>query len=70
MIVAEDTLMKDIVELYPESYEILARFGVNCLACDGIINKTIKECAMFHRIEPEILIKELKQLEIPRVDKS
>lgn len=43
MIVTEDMLMKDIVELYPESY---AGFGINCLACDGIIiNKTIKKCA-------------------------
>lgn len=70
MVITRNTLMKDIVEFYPEAYEILARFGIKCLACDGMIDNTVEECAAFHKIDPEKLVKELKQLEIPRVDKS
>jgi hybrid cluster-associated redox disulfide protein len=62
--------MKDIVEFYPEAYEILARFGIKCLACDGMLNNTLEECADFHKLDLEKLIKELKQLELPKTDKS
>lgn len=70
MVITKDTLLKDIVEFYPEAYEILARFGIKCLACDGMISNTLEECAAFHKLDLEKLIKELKQLELPKIDKS
>jgi hybrid cluster-associated redox disulfide protein len=70
MEITGDSLMKDIVEFRPEAYEILARFGIKCLACDGILNNTLSECAKHHNLDFDTLLKELKQLEIPRVDKS
>jgi len=70
MIIAKDTLMKDVVEFYPEAYEILARFGIKCLACDGMLNNTLEQCAAFHKLDPEKLMEELKQLELPKTDKS
>lgn len=70
MVITKNTLMKDIVEFYPEAYEILARFGIKCLACDGMLNNTLEECAAFHKLDLEKLIKELKQLELPKIDKS
>ncbi|MCR4430397.1 MAG: DUF1858 domain-containing protein [Tepidanaerobacteraceae bacterium] len=70
MFISKNTLMKDIVEFYPEAYEMLARFGIKCLACDGMLNNTLEECAAFHKLDAEVLVKELKQLELPRIDKS
>lgn len=70
MEITRDSLMKDIVEFRPEAYEILMRFKIKCLACDGMLNNTLKECAKHHDLDLDMLLKELKQLEIPRVDKS
>ena len=70
MEITGDSLMKEIVEFRPEAYEILARFGIKCLACDGMLTNTLKECAKHHNLDFDLLLKELKQLEIPRVDKS
>ncbi|MDI3480628.1 MAG: hypothetical protein PWQ97_283 [Tepidanaerobacteraceae bacterium] len=70
MIISKNTMIKDIVEFYPEAYEILARFGVKCLACNGMLNNTLEECAAFHKLNVDELMKELKQLELPTVDKA
>lgn len=70
MKITPDTLMEEIVKFNPETYEILARFGIKCLACDGMLNNTLKECAKAHDLDLDILLKELQQIQLPRVDKS
>jgi len=68
--ITRNSLMGDIVMFNPDAYEILARFEIRCLSCDGMLNNTLEECAKHHNLDPDTLLKALKQLEIPRVDKS
>ena len=70
MFITNDTILKDVVEFYPEYYEVFTRFNIRCLSCYGMLNSTLQECADFYNIDVEELKKELKQLEIPLVDKS
>lgn len=70
MEITGDSLMRDIVSSRPEAYEIFNRFGIKCLACHGMLNNTLNECATHYNIDLDMLLEELEQLAVPRVDKS
>ncbi|HHX23373.1 MAG: hypothetical protein ACOX2A_01520 [Tepidanaerobacteraceae bacterium] len=70
MKITNDILMKDLVVFHPEAYNILIQLGIKCLACDGMLNSTLQECAKHYDLDIDMVINELKKLEVPHVDKS
>ena len=57
--ITKDTLIADIVELNPDSVEILQRYGMHCLGCALAHMDTLEEAAHAPRAEPDALLNEL-----------
>ena len=57
--ITKDTLIADIVELNPDSVEILQRYGMHCLGCALAHMETLEEAVNAHGAELEALLNEL-----------
>ena len=57
--ITKDTLIADIVELNPDSVEILQRYGMHCLGCALAHMETLEEAVNAHGAELESLLNEL-----------
>lgn len=51
----------EIVRTYPQSPEILMRFGMGCVGCPSAQAETLEEAAMVHGINLEDLLQELNK---------
>lgn len=57
--ITKDTLIADVVELNPDSVEILQRYGMHCLGCALAHMETLEEAVNAHGAELEALLNEL-----------
>ena len=57
--VDRDTLISEIVELYPEAVHVLAEHGMHCIGCVSAGGETIEEAALEHGIDPVLLVRKL-----------
>ena len=57
--ITKDTLIADIVELNPDSVEILQRYGMHCLGCALAHMETLEEAVNAHGADLEALLNEL-----------
>ncbi len=58
-IITKDTLIADIVEINPDSVEILQRYGMHCLGCALAHMESLEEAVNAHGAELEKLLAEL-----------
>lgn len=66
---AEKTLPKitkhmyiaDVVQRYPETFEVFMRNGLHCVGCHVAAFETIEQGAMGHMIDADKLVKELNE---------
>lgn len=58
-VITKDTLIADIVNINPESVEILQRYGMHCLGCALAHMETLEEAVNAHGAELDKLLDEL-----------
>ncbi len=58
-VITKDTLIADIVNINPESVEILQRYGMHCLGCALAHMETLGEAVNAHGAELDKLLAEL-----------
>ncbi len=58
-VITKDTLIADIVNINPESVEILQRYGMHCLGCALAHMETLEEAVNAHGAELDKLLAEL-----------
>lgn len=66
--ITKDTLIKEIVEEYPETIEVLTNYGMHCLSCAAQTNESLELACMMHDLDPaqvvDILNESVNQNEI------
>ena len=58
-VITKDTLIADIVNINPESVEILQRYGMHCLGCALAHMESLEEAVNAHGAELDKLLAEL-----------
>jgi len=64
MKVTKDSIIGDVIRDNPAAMKVIERyFGSGCFTCPGIRMESISFGAMMHNIDPEVIVKELNELE-------
>ncbi len=62
--VDRDTIIGDIIREMPEATKVIEKyFGNGCFTCPGINVESIAFGATMHNIDPEVVVKEINELE-------
>lgn len=57
--ISKNTMIGELLHIFPESAPILMEIGMHCLGCPSSQMETIEEAAMVHGIDPELLVEKL-----------
>lgn len=59
-----DSVIGDVIKTVPGSREVIQKyFGTGCFTCPGINMESIAFGAAMHNVDPEKIVKEIKELE-------
>ncbi len=62
--VNRNTIIGDIIKEMPEATKIIEKyFGNGCFTCPGINVESIAFGATMHNIDPDVVVKEINELE-------
>ncbi|MEC4686467.1 MAG: DUF1858 domain-containing protein [Nitrospirota bacterium] len=62
--VDRDTIIGDIIREMPEATKVIEKyFGNGCFTCPGINVESIAFGATMHNVDPEVVVKEINELE-------
>lgn len=67
--VDRDTLISEIVELYPEAVHVLAEHGMHCIGCAASSMETLSEACYVHGMNPVKVRKALNRVIMGGKDK-
>ncbi|OIO87867.1 MAG: disulfide oxidoreductase [Candidatus Aquicultor secundus] len=59
MAITKETTISDCVEQYPETVEVLCRYGLACFGCAVSRLENIQQGAALHGIDADTLVAEL-----------
>ncbi len=49
--ITKDTLIREIVEEYPETVDVLTNYGMHCLSCAAQTNESLELACMMHDLD-------------------
>ncbi|HNW26575.1 MAG TPA: DUF1858 domain-containing protein [Candidatus Gastranaerophilaceae bacterium] len=52
----------DIVQNYPQSLEIFAKYGLGCIGCAAARFENLEAGAKVHGIDPDVMVEEINAL--------
>ncbi|GBE36434.1 hypothetical protein BMS3Bbin07_00581 [bacterium BMS3Bbin07] len=62
--VDRNTVIGDIIKEMPEATKVIEKyFGNGCFTCPGINVESIAFGATMHNVDPEVVVKEINELE-------
>jgi len=62
--VTKDSVIGDVIESVPGAKTVIEKyFGNGCFTCPGIRMESISFGSMMHNIDPEVVVKEINDLE-------
>jgi iron-sulfur cluster repair protein YtfE (RIC family) len=62
--VTRDSVIGEVIKEVPGAQEIIQKyFGGGCFTCPGINVESIGFGAMMHNLDPEVIVKEINELE-------
>jgi len=61
MKITKDMMIGEVVEKYPDTFEVFMRHGLRCMGCMMAMMETVEQGAKSHGIELEKLLKELNK---------
>jgi hybrid cluster-associated redox disulfide protein len=59
--ITKDTVIGQVLAIAPDAAPIFMGMGMHCLFCPASQGETIEEACAVHGIDPEVLLKELKE---------
>ena len=60
----KDMVIGDVLKANPNAIKVIEKyFGTGCFTCPGMNMESISFGAMMHNINPEVIVKELNELE-------
>lgn len=60
--VTKDMSIIDIVQQYPESLEVFAKYGMGCIGCAAAKFENLEAGAKVHGFDPDIMVAEINAL--------
>lgn len=54
--ITKDTLIGDILDLYPESAKFFLGMGMHCLGCPSARGETVSQACAVHGVDPDELV--------------
>jgi hybrid cluster-associated redox disulfide protein len=62
--ITKDSIIGDVIKEVPGAQEVIQKhFGGGCFTCPGINVESISFGAMMHNLDPEMIVKEINELE-------
>lgn len=63
MQITDETIIGDVIRDVPGGEEVIKKyFGTGCFTCPGMNMESISFGAMMHGMEPEAIVRELREL--------
>lgn len=59
--VTEETLVGDVVRLYPECIDILFGLGMHCLGCPASQAESLADACAVHGMDPQQVVKSMNE---------
>ncbi|MBS3920373.1 MAG: DUF1858 domain-containing protein [Deltaproteobacteria bacterium] len=60
----KDMVIGEVLKANPEAIKVIQKyFGQGCFTCPGMNMESISFGAMMHNIDPEVIVKELNEIE-------
>lgn len=59
--ITKDTIIADVLRVYPECIEVFDRHKMPCRTCMGASTGTISEGSMMHDVDVDVILSELKK---------
>lgn len=60
--VTKDMSIIDIVQKYPQSLEVFAKYGMGCVGCAAARFENLEAGAKVHGFDPEEMVEEINKL--------
>ena len=60
--VTKDMGIIEIVQNYPESLEVVAKYGLGCIGCAAARFENLEAGAKVHGVDPEQMVAEINEL--------
>ena len=60
--VTKDMGIIEIVQNYPESLEVFAKYGIGCIGCAAARFENLEAGAKVHGVDPEQMVAEINEL--------
>ena len=57
--ISKNTLIGELLNIFPESAPILFEIGMHCLGCPSSQMETLEEAAMVHGIDADLLVEKI-----------
>ncbi|MBR3436837.1 MAG: DUF1858 domain-containing protein [Lachnospiraceae bacterium] len=57
--ITKEMLLRDLLELDPDTAEILMGAGMGCIYCPASLYETIEQACLVHGIDPDDMVEEL-----------
>ncbi|MGC4018788.1 MAG: DUF1858 domain-containing protein [Muricomes sp.] len=57
--ISKDTLIGELLMIYPDAAPILMEIGMHCLGCPSSQVESLEEAAMVHGIDSELLVEKI-----------
>lgn len=62
MTVTKDMSIIDIVQQYPQSLSVFAKYGLGCIGCAAARFENLEAGAKVHGIDPDVMVDEINAL--------
>ncbi|MEW6034527.1 MAG: DUF1858 domain-containing protein [Chloroflexota bacterium] len=60
----KDMIIGDVLKMHPGAVKVIEKhFGSGCFTCPGMKMESISFGAMMHGMDPEVIVKELNELQ-------
>ncbi len=60
-LITKNTLIKEIVEEYPETLDVLTNYGMHCLACAAQTNESLEMACKMHDLDVNRVVDTLNE---------
>lgn len=60
--VTKEMSIIDIVQQYPESLEVFAKYGMGCIGCAAAKFENLEAGAKVHGFDPDIMVEEINAI--------
>jgi len=62
MKITKDSLIADIIRLYPKTLDIFEKYNMGCTSCMGIQNESLEKGCIMHGLNVDDIIQDIEKL--------